>query len=191
MEANPTAMAGGKARSAMMTMKRYGLNFPRAHWPTRACVLFYYNHPTVTLLLGYAAGSRPFITVSMLHRLKDYLLTPQTSQSDNNDFCSSCRGSGFLLCCDGCDRSFHFACLDPPLSQDASELQEPWFCFRCVALRVQPQKQQRGLFSALLANLDKRNPSIFNLPQDIRDHFEGVATGKDGRFLEAVNSKTR
>lgn len=112
-------------------------------------------------------------------------------QSDNNDFCSSCRGSGYLLCCDGCDRSFHFACLDPPLTQEASELQEPWFCFQCVSKRAQPQKHQRGLFSTLLTNLDKRNPSTFSLPQDIRDYFEGTATAKDGRFIEAVNGKTR
>jgi len=70
-------------------------------------------------------------------------------------------------------------------------LDEPWFCFKCVARRAQPQKQQRGLFSSLLADLDKKNPTIFSLPQEIREHFEGVATGKDGRFLEAPNGKTR
>lgn len=113
------------------------------------------------------------------------------SQSDNQDFCAACNGSGFLLCCDGCDRAFHFTCLDPPLSQEASELQEPWFCFKCVGKRAQPQKQQRGLFSSLLTNLDKRNPTAFSLPQNLREYFDGISTGKDGRFLDVVINKTR
>lgn len=123
-----------------------------------------------------------------------YLVSPSltpSSQSDNNDFCSSCHGTGFLLCCDGCDRSFHFACVDPPLTQNAKELQEPWFCYKCVAKRAQPQRHSRGLFSALLSNLDKTNSSNFSLPKEVREYYDGVATGKDGRFMEAVNNKTR
>ena len=112
-------------------------------------------------------------------------------QSDNNDFCAACETSGFLLCCDGCDSSFHFGCLDPPLNQDASELDEPWFCFRCVDKRAQHQKHSRGLFASLLSNLDKRNPTVFLLPQNIREYFDGVATTKDGRFVEQIATKTR
>lgn len=115
--------------------------------------------------------------------------------SENNDFCSACGGSGFLLCCDGCDRSFHFSCLDPPLNEDASELNEPWFCFVCIAKRPigsgQPEKSQRGLFAPLLNGLKKRNPSNFVLPQHIRDYYEGVQTDKSGSFVEAVTAKTR
>lgn len=115
--------------------------------------------------------------------------------SENNDFCSACGGSGFLLCCDGCDRSFHFTCLDPPLNEDASELNEPWFCFICVAKRPatteQPEKPVRGLFAPLLNSLNKRNPSTFALPQDVRDFYEGVATDRAGQFTEAVRTKTR
>lgn len=112
-------------------------------------------------------------------------------QSENNDFCESCGGSGYLLCCDGCERSFHFSCLDPPISQDASELDEPWFCFKCLAKRDEPKKRQRGLFAALLSNLEQRNPSTYLLPQDIREYFVDVGTGKDGRFTTATGQKTR
>lgn len=121
-------------------------------------------------------------------------LTSDDQLSENNDFCSACGGSGFLLCCDGCDRSFHFSCLDPPLSEDASELNEPWYCYICVAKRPvfdSPEKPPPGLFSALFSTLKKRNPSNFALPQDIREYFEGVATDKNGQFLEAVNTRTR
>ncbi|KAF2722328.1 hypothetical protein K431DRAFT_302694 [Polychaeton citri CBS 116435] len=116
--------------------------------------------------------------------------------SENNDFCSACGGSGFLLCCDGCDRSFHFSCLDPPLNDDASELNEPWYCFICVAKRPinaeQLEKPTRGLFAPLIASLSKRNPTTFALPQALRDYFEGVVTDvKTGSFVEAVNNKSK
>lgn len=165
----------------MMTMKRY--EFPRTRRPDPTSTP---SHPQLMLCVDAIHHT---LALMVNHSNGNILI--KSPQSDNNDFCSSCRGSGYLLCCDGCDRSFHFACLDPPLSQDASELQEPWFCFKCVAKRAQPQRHSRGLFSTLLSSLDKRNPSIFSLPQSIRDHFEGVATGKDGRFMEAVNGKTR
>jgi hypothetical protein len=120
-------------------------------------------------------------------------LTDASQLSENNDFCSSCRG--FLLCCDGCDRSFHFACLDPPISEQASELNEPWFCFVCVAKRPitaeQPEKPARGLFAPLLNSLNKKNPETFELPEEIRNYFEGVSTANNGEFTEAVKPRTR
>lgn len=121
-------------------------------------------------------------------------LTFQTQLgSENNDFCSACGGSGYLLCCDGCDRSFHFSCLDPPLNDDAKELDEPWYCFICVARKPlaaeSPEKPQRGLFASLLNGLKKRNPATFLLPADIRDYYEGVQADRNGSFVEAVSSK--
>lgn len=125
---------------------------------------------------------------------KDVLINDE-QLSENNDFCSACGGSGFLLCCDGCDRSFHFSCLDPPINDDANELNEPWYCYICVAKRPvtaeQPEKPARGLFAPLLSSLKKRNPSNFTLPQEIRDRDQYVHTGKDGSFTELVNPKTR
>ncbi|KAK4545040.1 hypothetical protein LTR36_003591 [Oleoguttula mirabilis] len=115
--------------------------------------------------------------------------------SENNDFCSACGGSGFLLCCDGCDRSFHFSCLDPPLNDDASELNEPWFCYICVAKRPisaeHPEKLQRGVFAPLFSTLKKRNPSTYLLPDWLRDYDQHVYTGKNGDFTESVHPKTR
>ncbi len=134
------------------------------------------------------------ISPSILQADSKYDLTLHDQLSENNDFCSACGGSGFLLCCDGCDRSFHFSCLDPPLNDDASELNEPWFCYICVAKRPitnSPEKPQRGLFAPLFSSLRKRNPSNFSLPQDVRDYFEGVASDKNGAFVESVNTRTR
>jgi hypothetical protein len=124
-----------------------------------------------------------------------FALTDTSQLSENNDFCSSCGGAGFLLCCDGCDRAFHFTCLDPPIQDEASELNEPWFCFICVAKRPvsteQPEKPARGIFAPLLNSLNKKNPETFALPEYIRSYFEGVATAKNGEFTEAVKPKTR
>lgn len=132
----------------------------------------------------------PMLSVKTRHDL-----TYDEQLSENNDFCSACGGSGFLLCCDGCDRSFHFSCLDPPLNEDASELNEPWYCFICVAKRPvtsdQSDKIARGLFAPLLSSLRKRNPSNFQLPLSVRDYFEGVASDKNGAFIESVNTRTR
>lgn len=122
-------------------------------------------------------------------------LTPPLTplfKSDNNDYCNSCGGIGYLLCCDGCDKAFHFTCLDPPLDVDSSELNEPWFCHTCVAKRsTEAPKRTRGLFSALLLNLNKRNPTNFILPENIREYFDGVTTAKDGKFAEQIAGRTR
>lgn len=112
--------------------------------------------------------------------------------SENQDYCSSCGGSGYLLCCDGCDRAFHFACVDPPLNPDAEELDEPWYCNICVAKRPigpeSPEKPTRGLFSFLISDLKKRNPTNFVLPEGIKNYFEGVSSDKNGAFVESMNA---
>lgn len=131
----------------------------------------------------------PLIAVFPAEDKYDLIDFPQLSE--NNDFCSACHSSGYLLCCDGCDRSFHFSCLDPPLNEDSQELDEPWFCYICVAKRPvttqSPEKASRGIFAPLISSLKKRNPANFALPQDIREYFDGVATDRNGAFIESLN----
>jgi len=117
----------------------------------------------------------------------DSKLTSRLQASENNDYCSACGGTGFLLCCDGCDRSFHFTCLDPPQHQEAI-LDEPWFCYMCQS-RAANGSFAHGLFSELQRHIAGKNPSSFKLPLDIRDYFEGVKTGEQGEYAESQTQR--
>ncbi|KAI1261148.1 hypothetical protein F5Y18DRAFT_210570 [Xylariaceae sp. FL1019] len=108
------------------------------------------------------------------------------NQDDNDDSCYTCGGNGQLVCCDGCHYSFHFVCIDPPMNED--EVSEEWFCYECN-IRYNPplENNYTGLFASLTYSLDRKNPRSFRLPEDIRERFEGVKTGADGEFEEAVS----
>ncbi|XP_062072915.1 autoimmune regulator [Lepus europaeus] len=66
---------------------------------------------------------------------------PQPHQK-NEDECAVCRDGGELICCDGCPRAFHLACLCPPLRDVPSGT---WRCSGCLQGRVQrgpPQAEE-------------------------------------------------
>lgn len=81
-------------------------------------------------------------------------------------------------------------CLDPPIAPNQPPEGE-WYCYICASKRDPPSKPARGLFSGLLANLEKKNPVAYNLPLEIRDYFEGVKTGEEGEYEETVTQKSR
>lgn len=112
------------------------------------------------------------------------------AQDENDDYCASCGGNGELLCCDGCTRSFHLSCVDPPLVDD--QMPAEWFCNTCLSSRDPTWVTHRsGPFGALLVRLDARNSSAFRLPQEVREYFVDVQTGADGEYEEvAVVPKT-
>ncbi|KAI9742626.1 MAG: hypothetical protein M1818_003767 [Claussenomyces sp. TS43310] len=115
---------------------------------------------------------------------------PGHAQDENDDYCSSCGGNGDLVCCDGCTRSFHFKCVDPPMIE--GQLPDTWFCNRCNLSRNPPIKESFGSFGELLLDLETRNPSAFHLPKHVREYFEGVRTGGEGEYEEGVVApKTR
>ena len=121
-------------------------------------------------------------------------------RQDNNDSCEACEGGGELVCCDGCVRSFHFYCLDPPSLPDDPQFQGDdiqWFCRYCKTKRHPPKAHPSGLFGAILDNLAWQVETNYELPQEIRNLFDGVQTGEDGEYEEvtasapAGTSKTR
>lgn len=110
------------------------------------------------------------------------------SNQENEDYCSCCGGIGIFLCCEGCPKSFHFSCCDPPL--DSSNLPEgEWFCRNCLAKRIRPKKYAVGIFSKLLNQAELRNPLCFTLPKKLREAFENVATGPFGEYVDTSAKK--
>jgi hypothetical protein len=111
-----------------------------------------------------------------------------TQIQENEDVCAVCNGAGRFLCCERCPRSFHFSCLNPPLEDIPEGM---WFCNKCQAQTNPPPKEPRGLFSALLDNINRQNPTSFRLPVTIRNYFSGVETGLLGEYVDTRDAKTQ
>ncbi|XP_029885302.1 autoimmune regulator-like [Aquila chrysaetos chrysaetos] len=60
---------------------------------------------------------------------------PAPPGQENEDECAVCGDGGELICCDGCPRAFHLACLVPPLPRVPSGT---WRCGSCVASMAEP-----------------------------------------------------
>ncbi|EKD05579.1 hypothetical protein A1Q2_00121 [Trichosporon asahii var. asahii CBS 8904] len=125
---------------------------------------------------------------------------PASENFVNQDFCSVCRGIGRFLCCDGCPRSFHFMCLEPPLRIDELPKEEVWYCRKCKADRAGTKgvdvirakdKPITTIFKTMAAKLDQDNPQQFRLPQEIRQYFNGVGTGAKGEYLDTESARNK
>nr|XP_041574143.1 autoimmune regulator-like [Taeniopygia guttata] len=60
---------------------------------------------------------------------------PLPREQENEDECAACGDGGELICCDGCPRAFHLACLVPPLPHVPSGT---WRCGSCVENVTEP-----------------------------------------------------
>ncbi|NXS36811.1 AIRE regulator, partial [Pomatostomus ruficeps] len=85
---------------------------------------------------------------------------------ENEDECAACGDGGELICCDGCPRAFHLACLVPPLPHVPSGT---WRCGSCVESAAEPGR----LLEADLAV--ERPPEM--LGEAARDTQPGGAEG--------------
>ena len=113
-------------------------------------------------------------------------------QDTNSEYCAACGGQGRLLCCDGCPRSFHFYCLDPPQVEEDQAGEEYWYCHNCEGARDPQVREPQGLWSQLRSSFNKQNPVAYALPKRYRDYYEGVATGEDGEYVDvAAGGKTK
>lgn len=114
----------------------------------------------------------------------------RSEKSENNDYCEACGGQGYLLCCDGCDRAFHLSCCDPPL-ENTAPLDAPYYCHHCESQNEDPEAARSPIFAELLANLMKRNPESYILPDYIRFNFEGNTTAPDGSYVQTGTRNAR
>ncbi|OTA66460.1 hypothetical protein K449DRAFT_231357 [Hypoxylon sp. EC38] len=115
---------------------------------------------------------------------------PPNNQDDNDDSCYTCGGNGELVCCDGCNYSFHFLCIDPPM--DEGHMPDEWYCNECKHRYYPPfGGENKGPLRSLFTVLDRKNPRAFRLPEDVRDLFEGVRTGPEGEYEEIAPPKPK
>lgn len=122
--------------------------------------------------------------LSLAGEKRDTAFDFSDATKDNEDFCAACGEPGIFLCCERCPKSFHFACCDPPF--DESTLPEgEWFCNECRSKKDPPPLHPPGLFSKLLDQVDRRNPTQFRLPKNIRERFSGVVTGQFGEYEDS------
>ncbi|XP_044530768.1 autoimmune regulator [Gracilinanus agilis] len=83
----------------------------------------------------------------------------------NDDECAVCRDGGELICCDGCPRAFHLACLEPPLTEIPSGM---WRCGCCIVGKVHqdghhgeerdPHSETATLLGLRPARTQEKNP---------------------------------
>ncbi|OTA99184.1 hypothetical protein M426DRAFT_91146 [Hypoxylon sp. CI-4A] len=111
------------------------------------------------------------------------------NQDDNDDTCFTCGGNGELVCCDGCNYSFHLLCIDPPLTE--GHMPDEWYCNECKHRLAPPFVEHRGAFRSLLSDLHQKNPTAFRLPKDVREMFEDVRTGPEGEYEDIPPPKPK
>uniref|UniRef100_A0A8C3YUV2 Autoimmune regulator n=1 Tax=Catagonus wagneri TaxID=51154 RepID=A0A8C3YUV2_9CETA len=95
---------------------------------------------------------------------------PQPHQK-NEDECAVCRDGGELICCDGCPRAFHLACLSPPLRDIPSGT---WRCSSCLQGRSQqdpalaegPRPQEPPEETPVLLGLRSAREEARGLPRE-------------------------
>lgn len=131
-------------------------------------------------------------------------LTTPIEEIENDDFCSACSQTGSFLCCDTCPRSFHFLCLNPPLSPD--NLPEgDWSCPHCTfklkySNLTQMKKVEKEfiqtslspsckLFGKLIFQLEGTNPKQFSLPNFVKDAFANVKTGSRDQYTDETEKE--
>ena len=132
-----------------------------------------------------------------MRRLLIYIQN-ESKDRDNEDNCAACGGTGALLCCDSCIRSFHFTCLEPP--QDAENAPEgKWYCRACIAqqhdravrsgndFEEDPREivpDVDGVFKPLFTKLHGKTEHSYTLPKVVAEAFEGVKMGETGEYEE-------
>ncbi|KAJ3100824.1 hypothetical protein HDU96_010203 [Phlyctochytrium bullatum] len=115
--------------------------------------------------------------------------------SYSEDVCSTCLAKGQLICCDSCPRVFHLFCLEDGFNVSFNT-DDTWECKRCADLKSQANKKRKftlpkaspaaRAFDELFLQLHSKNPTIFELPKDIRESFDGIMSHPlTGAYMDA------
>ncbi|KAG9015932.1 hypothetical protein FRB90_004139 [Tulasnella sp. 427] len=110
----------------------------------------------------------------------------------NSSMCSTCSMSlsytpTGAICCDGCPRSFHLCCLEPPL-EERDIGKGDWYCAKCSSERGETTNDvfeaAAGSLTELINAVPARLPSVFLLPEEIRSYFRDVGTTTEGTYID-------
>uniref|UniRef100_A0A452I113 Uncharacterized protein n=1 Tax=Gopherus agassizii TaxID=38772 RepID=A0A452I113_9SAUR len=116
---------------------------------------------------GYSEGEVGFESLYFCFLLHRALFASLGQKND--DECAVCRDGGELICCDGCPKAFHLACLVPPLTEIPSGT---WRCISCSTEKVKQdqriEEEQLGALSQLYKN--EEYGGYRTLPQGIECH---------------------
>ncbi|KAM9845046.1 autoimmune regulator [Aulostomus maculatus] len=91
------------------------------------------NREFYTSLEDVKGASKSMVAKTTFHHKGE---TTTNMSHYNEDECTACRDGGELICCDGCPRAFHLACLNPPLMSIPSG---SWQCEWCRGSRVKQE----------------------------------------------------
>ncbi|NXC00765.1 AIRE regulator, partial [Orthonyx spaldingii] len=166
----------GPLVKAKTVKKPEGTDTPRTSRASRGCPARHHGHglgmsPSASSdspnsFLSYQQNREPQLhSQGQLPAATMYSQDPVPHQ-ENEDECAACGDGGELICCDGCPRAFHLACLVPPLPHVPSGT---WRCGSCVESVVDPGQ----LLEADLAA--ERPPEL--LGEAARDTQPGGAQG--------------
>lgn len=108
-----------------------------------------------------------------------------------NGFCDACHTPGSLICCDDCERSFHFTCLNPPWDLEklpaGMDHDAPWSCNMCHARKAGHRPRNKGssrLLQPVLTCIQNQNPREFHLPSELQRYFKGVEADAGGTYVD-------
>jgi hypothetical protein len=99
-------------------------------------------------------------------------------QDEHSDECVVCGEAGYLLLCETCSNACHHDCYDPPRGDDDGE----FYCFECAARREADTVP--GIFSNAFVEMTEMVPSVFKLPDAVRDRYKWVHTGAEGAYKD-------
>ncbi|KAL0966743.1 hypothetical protein UPYG_G00299610 [Umbra pygmaea] len=97
----------------------------------------------------YSSGSMEDKTAVTTFHHQGESSTKVNDAQRNDDECAVCKDGGELICCDGCPKAYHMACLDPPLShiprytglsQDICASIGTWRCQSCHSNKVRKDR---------------------------------------------------
>lgn len=86
-------------------------------------------------LQAHRDGRPIYVTATVLGAVVDMrdVGSKGVGQDGNQFFCEICKGFGNVVCCDGCPKVYHAACIDPsdPARKGLDNDDDPWFCGSC------------------------------------------------------------